>query len=71
MANTALNAPASMSLFARLGAALHGLVSGWSRQSDYRRTYRELSRLTNRELADIGVRRCDIEDIARLHVPGR
>ncbi|MEP1930239.1 DUF1127 domain-containing protein [Shimia sp.] len=29
---------------------------------EYTRTFKELSRLTNRELADIGLRRCDIAD---------
>jgi uncharacterized protein YjiS (DUF1127 family) len=30
----------------------------------YRRTFRELSNLTNRELADIGIARCDIPNVA-------
>lgn len=36
-------------------------------RAEYRRTYRALQTLSNRELADIGVRRSDICDIARLH----
>ena len=71
MANTATNSPVSNGLVTRIRSALQDLVAGCTRHADYRRTYRELSRLTNRELADIGVRRCDIEDIARLHVTGR
>ena len=35
--------------------------------SEYDRTYTELQRLSNRELDDIGLRRCDIADIAREH----
>jgi uncharacterized protein YjiS (DUF1127 family) len=34
----------------------------------YNQTYRELDALSDRELADIGVRRGDIQDIARAHV---
>lgn len=30
----------------------------------YRRTFRELSNLSNRELADIGISRCDIPNVA-------
>ncbi len=33
----------------------------------YRETVRELSRLTNRELDDLGIRRGEIESIARTH----
>jgi uncharacterized protein YjiS (DUF1127 family) len=33
----------------------------------YRETVRELSRLTNRELNDLGIRRSEIETIARAH----
>lgn len=41
-------------------------VSRWlTRQSRVRKTVRELSALTNRELSDIGVARCDIYRIAR------
>ena len=41
-------------------------VSSWlKRQSRMRKTVRELSALTNRELSDIGVARCDIYRIAR------
>lgn len=42
--------------------------ANWAMSREYKRTYAQLSRLTNRELADIGVRRCDIADIARKHV---
>lgn len=36
--------------------------SKWKKQ---RQTIRELERLTNRELADLGISRCDIREIAR------
>lgn len=34
----------------------------------YRRTVSELSRMSNRELNDLGISRCDIERIARESV---
>ena len=34
---------------------------------EYRSTVYELNRLTNRDLADLGIHRCDIEYIARKH----
>ena len=37
-------------------------LNAWRR---YRGAVRELSQLTDRELADIGIRRGDIDDIAR------
>ena len=41
-------------------------VSRWLvRQSRMRKTVRELSALTNRELSDIGISRCDIYRVAR------
>lgn len=39
-------------------------------QQKFNQTFRELDRLSDRELADIGIRRGDIEDIARAHVNG-
>ena len=39
--------------------------SAYARQSAYWRTYNELSKLTDRELNDIGVSRCMIEAIAQ------
>ncbi len=37
-------------------------LSAWRR---YRETVRELSQFSDRELSDIGICRCDIEDIVR------
>jgi len=37
-------------------------LSAWRR---YREAVRELSQFSDRELSDIGIRRCDIEDIVR------
>jgi uncharacterized protein YjiS (DUF1127 family) len=44
---------------------LSGKLAAWRR---YRDAVKELSQLTDRELADIGVRRGDIESIVRASV---
>lgn len=36
----------------------------------YKRTLKELTKLTDRELADIGINRCMIHEIAREHATG-
>lgn len=50
------------------GGVAHTLVarfkSAYAKQTAYRRTMKELSQLTDRELADIGVARSMIHDIA-------
>lgn len=38
-----------------------------SARKKYLATVHELSRLSNRELNDIGIHRCDIEFVARKH----
>ena len=40
------------------------------RYLEYRKTVYELSQLTNRDLRDLGIARCDIEFIARKHSTG-
>lgn len=62
------NTTADISIPQRLRAGFAHLKTAWLQGREYKRTYNELNRLTNRELADIGVRRCDIADIARKHV---
>ena len=37
------------------------------RYFEYRKTVYELNRLTTRDLADLGIARCDIEYIAHKH----
>ncbi|MCP4205932.1 MAG: DUF1127 domain-containing protein [Shimia sp.] len=45
------------------------LVENWlltrKRDASFAKTVKELNKLTNRELADIGLSRGDIEDVAR------
>jgi uncharacterized protein YjiS (DUF1127 family) len=47
---------------------MHTLVNNIAKKiatyNRYRRTFRELSNLSNRELADIGISRCDIPNVA-------
>jgi uncharacterized protein YjiS (DUF1127 family) len=47
-----------------------GLVKAWKNYLMYRKTVYELNRLTNRDLADLGIHRGDIEFIARKHSTG-
>jgi uncharacterized protein YjiS (DUF1127 family) len=39
----------------------------WSEYATFRKTQYELNGLTNRDLRDLGIARCDIEFIARKH----
>ena len=43
---------------------LNNISKSIAKYNRYRRTFRELSNLTNRELADIGIARCDIPNVA-------
>ena len=47
-----------------------GLAKAWKNYMTYRQTVYELNRLTNRDLADLGINRGDIEFIARKHSTG-
>ncbi len=44
---------------------LDTVVRKYRNWKNYRRTYDELSRLSNRELSDLGIGRADIEFISR------
>lgn len=61
--------PAPSGLAARTRTLLKNLLGAASEYSSYRRTYKGLASLSDRELTDIGLRRCDIErvcaDLAR------
>ena len=61
---------ASSSLFARLRGVAENARTSWALYKEYKRTYDELDALTDRDLADIGIRRCDIAGLARTHVYG-
>ncbi|UUV06472.1 DUF1127 domain-containing protein [Ruegeria sp. YS9] len=52
----------------RIKDMIERIKTARARAAEYQRTYSELQRLSNRELDDIGIRRCDIADIAHKHV---
>lgn len=49
----------------RFNRMVEDIVLSSKRRVVFNRTYRELSKLTNRELADIGLSRGEIADVAR------
>lgn len=65
--NTTFAAP---SIAARLRGFADQARTSWDLYTEYKRTYAELDALNDRDLADIGIRRCDIADLARTHVYG-
>ena len=52
---------ASSGILETIRSAISSLFSGFTQRSVYNRTYNELSRLSDRELEDIGLHRCDIK----------
>ncbi len=68
MANTATLTRQGFGLSARIATLFIKVKEAYALRTEYNRTYSELQGLTDRELNDIGVRRCDIKDIAREHV---
>ena len=70
MAHVINSVAPGFNLIARIGGWIEDTKSAWALNSEFKRTFAELDSLDNRELADIGVRRSDIADIARLHVYG-
>ncbi|MCG7522283.1 DUF1127 domain-containing protein [Ruegeria sp. Ofav3-42] len=67
MAHTATASFGGFNIGARIANVIESIKEARARANEYQRTYSELQRLTNRELDDIGIRRCDIADIAREH----
>lgn len=67
MAHTTTLIHGGLNLRARIANFIEGVKETRARAIEYHRTYTELQRLSNRELDDIGIRRCDIADIARDH----
>ena len=43
------------------------ILRKWNEYTTFRKTQYELNGLTNRDLRDLGISRCDIEFIARKH----
>ena len=55
-------------LVSRIRAAVSTFFATRAQASEFNRTYSELQNLSDRELNDIGIRRCDIADRVRKHV---
>ena len=71
MAHVINTASSGFNLTARIRGFVENTKQAWALNAEYKRTYAELDSLENRELADIGVRRCDIAEISRIHVYGK
>ena len=67
MAHTATLTHGGLGLAARITQFFSRVKETRAKVVEYNRTYNELMRLSNRELDDIGLRRCDIADIAKKH----
>jgi uncharacterized protein YjiS (DUF1127 family) len=52
-------------LAARLTAVVESVRAARARRAVYRETYAELARLSDRDLADLGLHRAEIDQIAR------
>lgn len=59
------------SIFSRLTAGMSVVKSAFAQRRIYSRTARELSGLTDRELADLGIHRSMITEIAREAAYGK
>lgn len=68
MAHAATLTHTGFNFSARIASLVERFKESRALAAEYHRTYSELQNLSNRELDDIGIRRCDIADIAREHV---
>ncbi len=67
---TAIHTFRALPLADRFGALLDRWREARALRAAYRRTLNEMRALSDRDLADIGICRADIEDIAWRHVYG-
>ena len=70
MAHTLTHASAPIGIFARLRSLFEEAKEARARRSLYVRTVKELERLTDRELADIGLARSSITETVDSHIFG-
>ncbi|AHD08117.1 DUF1127 domain-containing protein [Phaeobacter gallaeciensis] len=70
MAHVINTTDTGFTFIARLRGVAEEIKDSWARRAEYKRTYAELDSLSNRDLADIGVRRCDIPQIAHVQAYG-
>lgn len=64
MAYVSSNRNHTISLTARLGEVLGNFRDAWRAYGVYRQTFNELSALSDRELADLGVARSELARVA-------
>lgn len=66
------NALSKTSLGADVVASLHGMARKWQiardKRAAYNRVFHDLARLSDRDLADIGIARTDIDRIAQAEM---
>ncbi|MFS4581168.1 DUF1127 domain-containing protein [Phaeobacter sp. C3_T13_0] len=70
MAHVINTTETGFTFIARLRGVVEEIKDSWNRRAEYKRTFAELDSLSNRDLADIGVRRCDIAQIAHVQAYG-
>lgn len=70
MANANITHSTGFSFVARIEAAIAEFKEARALRAQYNTTVRELSQMTNRDLADIGICRYDIPELAAKHVYG-
>ncbi|MDP5217662.1 DUF1127 domain-containing protein [Ruegeria sp. 2205SS24-7] len=70
MTYTLTNTSAPIGIFARLNSFFQEAKEARARHALYVQTVRELERLTDRELADVGLSRSNITDTVHRHVYG-
>lgn len=68
MAHVANIPNSGLNPWGRVRSFFAGLKKAHVQAAEFDRTFSELQRLSDRELNDIGIRRCDIADISRKHV---
>lgn len=64
MAHISLQSTSSIGIVERTGALVQRLRKAWNDHATYRRTVNELSALSDRELADLGLHRSNIRQTA-------
>ena len=68
MAQNAAIHHSGFDLLTTIRSAFSSFLTARARAVEFNRSYAELQSLSDRELNDIGVRRCDIADRVRHHV---
>ncbi len=70
MAHVSTSFSTGFSFAARIEALVAAFKEAREQRQKYNQTVRELSGMSDRDLADIGISRFDIKDIAEQHVYG-